>query len=540
MSPRSSSLAPSAHNISSRLSEKARRHPDKPAVIFRGRSQSFGSLENDCARIAAGLEDFGIGRGVRTALMVPPSPDFFALAFGLLRVGAVPVFIDPGMGLRSVGKCLEEAGPDAFIGIPLAHAARRLLGWSRGRDLRLVTVGRRWLWGGTTLEDLRKAPAGPPLATAADDAAAILFTSGSTGPPKGALYTHGIFSAQTDFLRDHFGISEQDVSLPTFPLFALFDVALGMTAIIPEMDFSRPGSVDPRKILGPIREFGVTQLFGSPALLDRVSRCETARKEHLASLKRVISAGAPVPPRIISRLVGLLPHGTQVHTPYGATESLPVCSIASREILGETAALSAQGYGTCVGRPVKGMEVRIIKISDEPIEEWSDSLLIDDGGIGEIVVAGPVVTREYYNLPAATRLAKIAGGRGKFYHRMGDLGYRDSKGRIWFCGRKAHRVTTAEGTLFSVCCEGVFNVHNLVRRTALVGVGPQGDQKPVLCVEARETKEIMAELLELAGQNEVTRSIRTVLFKDSFPVDTRHNSKIFREKLALWAAKRLK
>jgi acyl-CoA synthetase (AMP-forming)/AMP-acid ligase II len=232
-----------------------------------------------------------------------------------------------------------------------------------------------------------------------------------------------------------------------------------------------------------------------------------------------------------------------VHTPYGATEALPVASIGSDEILGDTRHRTPGGAGVCVGRPVEGMRVKVIRTSDDPIPAWRDDLELPRGEVGEIVVQGPVVTRSYYNRPESTALAKIADpARGAFYHRMGDLGYLDGQGRLWFCGRKSHRVITPAGTLYTVPCEGIFNAHPAVRRTALVGVPRPGGVEPVLCVETEQEtapappEVLRQELLALGAANPQTRAIRTILFHPSFPVDIRHNTKIFREKLAAWAA----
>ncbi len=202
--------------------------------------------------------------------------------------------------------------------------------------------------------------------------------------------------------------------------------------------------------------------------------------------------------------------------------------------------------GVCVGLPAPGLDVRIIKIVDAPISTWSDALLVNAGTIGEIVVSGPVVTHEYFHRPEATRLAKIADpARGAFYHRMGDVGYFDGNGRLWFCGRKSQRVITSGHTLFTVPCEAIFNAHPEVARSALVGIKKRGHVQPVICVEAvrwpsrRERRRLVEELLERAGLYAHTRMIETILFHRSFPVDARHNSKIFREKLARWAARKL-
>jgi olefin beta-lactone synthetase len=539
-------------NIADRLAEVAERLPNKKAVVWptgrdRGYAQvTFRELSEDVGRLAAGMRSVGITRGTRTILFVKPGKDFFALVFALFKVGAVPVMIDPGIGKQQMRACLSEVAADAFIGIPLAHVFRKLFPKAFTSVKTWITVGRRWCWGGLTLSDVRTAASGPveTSPTCAGDPAAILFTSGSTGPAKGVNYTHGTFDAQVRYLQSHFGFSEEDADLPTFPLFALFDAALGMTAVIPDMDFTKPGSVDPRRIISPIVDHGLTQMFGSPALLDRLSRFGMEHSIKLPTIRRVITAGAPVSPAILERLSRMLPASAEIHTPYGATEALPVASITGSEILADTAARSAQGGGTCVGQPMPEVDVRIIGIDDDPIGEWSDVVEVPRGDIGEIVVRGPMVTESYHNRPDATKLAKIGDG-DTVWHRMGDVGYFDEAGRLWFCGRKAHRVITKSGTMFTVPCESIINQHELVRRCALVGVGDPGHQVPVLCLELEPSaprgdhQGLTQELLGLASGNELTRNISKVLFHKSLPVDVRHNSKIFREKLAVWAAERL-
>ena len=541
-------------NIASHLPAMARRQPDNLAVtLWSGESLTFKELDEASGTLARGLESVGIGRGVRTVLMVKPSLDFFTLTFALFKCGAVPVVVDPGMGLDNLGVCLAEAEPEAFIGIPKAHAARVLFKWAKGTIRTNVTVGRRWFWGGHTLHDvsLRGRAAAVdvdyvPASTTADETAAILFTSGSTGVPKGAVYTHGNFSAQVEMIRETYAIKPGEIDMPTFPLFALFDPALGMAAVIPDMDASRPAHVRPRNIIEPILRHGVTNMFGSPALIDKVGRYGEAHGVKLPSLKRAITAGAPVPARVLERFSKMLSPDAQVFTPYGATESLPVCSIGSAEVLSETREKTDQGAGVCVGRPVKGTTVEIIRITKEevPIKDWKDELRVPRGEVGEIAVKGPVVTRSYLNREAATKLAKIAvRGSTDFYHRMGDLGYFDDEGRLWFCGRKSHRVVSSNETYYTIPCEGVFNAHPKVYRSALVGAKRLSEIEPVLVVEletdARESAGLRQELLALGAAQPHTKKIKTLLFHKSLPVDIRHNSKIFREKLAVWATERL-
>ncbi len=541
-------------NVARLLRRMARLQPYKRAVVYPSGRDRQGrvaythltfrqlDIESDC--LAQGLDHAGIRRGVRTILMVKPSLDFFALVFAMFKIGAVPVVVDPGMGVSRMLNCLKESRAQALIGIPAAHILRTLAPSYFKQVTIPVTVGRRWFWSGVTLNQIRSRQWEPyPMAdTRADEIAAILFTTGSTGPAKGVFYTHGVFDAQVRNIRAQFGITPDEIDLPTFPLFALFDPALGMTAIIPDMDPTRPAHVNPEKIIEAIVDHGVTNMFASPALLNRVGRYGKAQGIRLPTLKRVISAGAPATPDNIERFAAMLTDDAQIHTGYGATEAMPVSSFGSKEILSETRRLSEQGFGLCVGKPISGIDVRIIRISDGPIARWSDDLVVADGETGEIVVRGAQVTRGYFERPADDAQAKIKDGDA-LWHRMGDLGWMDKKGRIWFCGRKSHRVVTAGGTLFTIPCEAVFNNHPRVFRSALVGIGPPGQQRPVVCIELESgdrghgKRALTRELLDLAAANPITETIDTILYPRTFPVDIRHNSKIFREKLAVWAAK---
>jgi len=548
-------------NVSSHLRKMAQSQPYKRAVVCPTAKDAYGriayahltfqQLDQESDRMAHGFEALGITRGTRTLLMVKPSIDFFAITFAFFKVGAIPVVVDPGMGIGRMLSCLKQSRPKAMIGIPPAHVLR-IFQRKYFQTLKTwITVGRRLCWGGPTLSQIKKTPLEPFSAakTGRDETAAILFTTGSTGPAKGAIYTHGIFDAQIRHIQSHFHITEDEIDLPTFPLFALFDPALGMTAVIPDMDPTKPALVNPEKIIEAIHNHGVTNMFASPALLNRVGRYGVEKGIKLNSIKRVVSAGAPVSLDNIERFENMLNADAEIHTPYGATEAVPVISIASREILTQTKKLTRQGYGLCVGRPLDGIKVQIIKISDRPIPQWSDDLVEPNGEVGEITIQGDLVTKAYFENPEADALSKISAdstATEPIWHRMGDLGWKDPRGRIWFCGRKNHRVITPKGALFSIPCEAIFNIHPTVFRSALVGVGEPPDQKPVICIELEQSQgrrskaDIKKELLNIAQNHELTQEIDTVLFHRSFPVDIRHNSKIFREKLRIWAQKQLK
>lgn len=534
-------------NIAQALTQQATTQPDGIALIvprkrtaagWKDERHSYRTLDELSTRLAAGLAAEGITPGTRVAFMVPPSLEFFALFFALFKAGAVPVLIDPGIGIKPLKACLHEARPEVFLGITRAHIARLVLGWGRGQVRRHITVGPRLLWGGARYRDLAataisayQAPEVRP-----DDPAAILFTSGSTGIPKGVVYRQRHFAAQVELIRDQYRIKPGEVDLPTFPPFALFDPALGMTTVLPPMDFTRPARVDPAMLVSLIKEYSVTNLFGSPALMNTLTRHLDAEKIRLPGLKRVLSAGAPVHAKVIERLHRALGEHADIHTPYGATECLPVATISGRELAGGLSAGNRAGKGICVGQPLAANEVRVIAINDRPIELAEQAVDVSPGQVGEICVYGPTVTDTYWAREKQTRAAKMTDRQGRIWHRMGDLGWQDEQGRLWFCGRKSERVQTANGELYTECVEGPVNAVDGVYRSALVGLGEPGRQTPAVVIEPEPGADRAA--IRAAVQPLIARfGIERVEFSTAFPVDIRHNAKIRRHELAMRIAR---
>jgi acyl-CoA synthetase (AMP-forming)/AMP-acid ligase II len=511
--------------------------------------------------------------------MVRQGLPLIASVFAILRIGAVPVVIDPGMGLKSFLNCVTRSRPRALVGIPLAQGisrifrrpfrsvelrvsasnslTSRLATRSPDRTARPTTASEKVgpaLRAGLSLSGespeaqassesrphLRRTFPAPSetttlVGTAPSDLAAILFTSGSTGAPKGVCYEHGMFEAQVRVIRSTYEIEPGEIDLPMLPIFALFNPALGMTTIVPEIDPRRPAAFDPAKIVQAIRQENVTNSFGSPTLWRKIGDHCRAHNLTLPSLRRVLCAGAAVPKTLWENARSFLPAG-RLHSPYGATEALPVATISSDEIE------PTSTRGACVGRPAREMEIKIIDLVDGPIATLQDARELPRGTVGEIVVHGPVVTKTYDGLPESTALAKIAGAENAraIWHRMGDCGFFDLDGRLWFCGRKAERVETSSGTLHTEPCEQVFRQHPRAARCALIALGERGRQRPAIVVETRvrdstEARTLARELRQLALAHEHTADIKVFYFREKFPVDVRHNAKIHRLTLAQWA-----
>jgi acyl-coenzyme A synthetase/AMP-(fatty) acid ligase len=529
-------------NAADYLTRAAERYPSQWALLS-SRRMTFSQLQQEVDRCAHGLKRLGITQGCRTILLVKPGLEFFVLIYALFRTGAVPVLIDPGVGVKVMGDSLAKVNAGAFIGIPRAHLLRIIYPGVFKRVKIRATPGQ------VLSQHSPQGKPYPPCPLQPGDLAAIFFTSGSTGPPKGVIYHQAVLDAQLRYLQSHYQYGPGKINLCTFPLFGFFSISLGMTTVLADMDPAHPASVDPRGIVANIREYGCTDMFCSPMLMERLARYGVEKGVELPSLRRVVTAGAPVRPQLLESFKKLLKQGTELHVSYGATEALPVTDITASQLLRQAGPGVINGDGTCVGRALAGMEIRVIEIGDQPIDSWEKAPQLPAGAIGEIVVKGPVVTHKYLEAPQQEAEAKIynppAGG---IWHRMGDVGYLDREGRLWFCGRKAQRVVTAAGTLFTVPCEAIFNRHPRVFRSALVGVptGTAGPRKPVLCVQlepgdpGRDKKRLINELLEIGAAYPSTRDIKHILFPGSFPVDARHNAKIFREKLARWASRRVK
>lgn len=534
-------------NIARHLALMAAASPATAALkIPRGRTTAgdidyltltFSELAAEVAAWQLRLTTAGVQSGDRTLLMVRQGLPLIASAFALFSLGAVPIVIDPGMGLKNFLACVARSRPTALVGIPLARILSRLFRRTFSSVKHRIPADSS-LTARLTRANLQN-PKPLVVANRQDsDLAAVLFTSGSTGAPKGVCYEHGHFDAQVRLIRATYSIQPGEIDLPLLPIFALFNPALGMTTIVPEIDPRRPADLNPAHLVQAIRQENITNSFGSPTLWQKIGAHCVAENITLPTIRRILCAGAPVPTSLWSTSRSFLPNG-QLHSPYGATESLPLSTISSAEIADQLSEKRQPRPGACVGRPVAEITIKIIAPTDTPLADLTSARELPAGEIGEIIATGPVVTKSYDALPESTALAKISSPGG-IYHRLGDCGYFDDNGRLWFCGRKIERVTTAQGLLYTEPCEQIFRAHPRAARCALIGLGHAPDQFPAIVVEtsvldSTEAHALARELRELALTSPSTAAIKRFYFHPKFPVDVRHNAKIHRLTLTSWA-----
>jgi acyl-CoA synthetase (AMP-forming)/AMP-acid ligase II len=545
-------------NLSLLLNEAATRCPKKPAMIVAqslapdGTSPytklSFAELDNDVQQYAIGIEAIGIGVATRTLVMLRPGFELVTVVFALLRVGAIPVFIDEGMGVDSMLRCIEEVGPTAMFGVPRALALRDTHPDTFNSVRIVVAVSETRLPGAHHFLDLRRAVDLHAAAhVAAEDLSLILFTTGSTGRPKGVQYTPRVVRSQLAVMKDTWALTEQDVDLSTFPTFVIGTIAIGMTVVVPDIDPANPSRADPRRIIQAIQDHQTTYTFGPPALWDKVTRYCLAHAIQLPSMRNILVAGAPVPAALIRRFLKILPNGA-CHTPMGATEANPITTISMHELIVDTLEQTDQGKGVCVGRPLAGHEIRVIRIVDQVIADWREAQVLGTDELGELVVLGPVVTHHYFGRAEATCAAKIYGDPAGIAHRLGDTGFIDKEGRVWFCGRRAHVINTEGVDWYPLQVESIFNSEPDIWRTALVSIEENGNPALALCIEFEPEAtpadwqvpaQRLAELQDKARRLKLP--IRHFFSRpEGFPVDIRHNSKINRPALGAWARERLK
>lgn len=525
-------------NITDHLFNFADDFPDKHAVLYPEKI-TFSGLTGRIDQYASFLLQAGVREKTKTIVLVSPGIELFALVYALLRIGAIPIMIDPGMGYRAMVLSLSSCGAEAFIGISKSHVLRVIYRKAFKSVKHYFSSGRFFIPGAMKIpERAKKMKSDYPRSTPGiDDTAAIFYTSGSTGPAKPVVYTVRMLQAQIAYMKNHFKYCPDDVDLCTFPLIGLLVLSHGISVVFADMDMTRPGKAKPDKIIQNLHRYSCTSMFCSPMILEKITFYGRSNKILIPALSKVFTAGAPVSPALLKDFRDLLLEAAIVHTPFGSTEALSVTDITDLELISLYDETLANIEGMCVGSSLDEIELKIIDIKDEPIEHIDDCFILSEGTVGEIIVTGPNVSQEYYYLDEANRMLKIADRiEGVKWHRTGDLGRMDAEGRIWFYGRKSHRVESIFGRHFTIPCEAVFNKHPDVRRSALVGITQGNDIIPAICIELKDHKlrseDLKKELIALADGYDHTNCISRIFFIRKFPVDPRHNAKINRELLA--------
>jgi acyl-CoA synthetase (AMP-forming)/AMP-acid ligase II/pimeloyl-ACP methyl ester carboxylesterase len=518
---------------------------DGPRVV------SWKLLSRRVRQIAAGLTRVGVKKGDRVSLLIQPGADLTAVLYACLRIGAVVVVADAGLGLRGLTRAVRGSWPDHVIGAAPGLMAARALGWPGQKisTVRFPEVTGRALGISHTLADIIELGVDEelPQAPRPDDVAAVLFTSGSTGPAKGVVYTHDQLSAVAETLSEQYGIGVGTGLVAGFAPFALLGPALGARSVTPDMIVTSPKTLTARAVADAVAAVDATVLFLSPAAVANVvaTAGDLAHTDHVAlgSVERFLSAGAPVSEALLSAISALMP-GATAHTPYGMTEGLLLTDItlegireAGVQLAADIAANRASAGGVCVGVPAASARVRIAALDANA--DATGVASTTPNVTGEIVVSAPHVKDHYDRLWLTDRMSKRGGPSGERWHRTGDVGHLDDAGRLWVEGRLPHVLVTPSGIVTPVAPEVRIESLDRVARAAISGVGPRGTQQVVAVVEttppARRVSladdALAAAVREVAGVD-----VSAILVVPHLPTDIRHNSKIDRVRLSTWAA----
>jgi len=504
------------NNIASMLDKVTISHGNRAALVYKGGSITFGDLQTKVKQCANMLTEYGLKTGERVIIMIPMSAELYVVLLAIIRCGAVAVFVDPWIPMKQIAAFSAFAQPGGFIGIAKSHVLR-LLDRKLSRLKISITTGPTLLGlpARYSLHEMEKYKAeGDAAAVSKDDPALITFTSGSSGIPKGANRTHGFLIAQYEALCRELQYTDDDIDMPMFPVFALRNIAAGITSVIPDMDFKNVAEVNAELIYRQLTENNVSIVTASPPFIDRLSI-----KGAPSSLRRILTGGAPVSAKQLQKWKKAFPN-SKIEIIYGSTEAEPVAHISADERL---AAEAASGY--CCGKPTPLVKTCIIKISKDRIDpENLAQIRLPAGEVGELLVAGNHVCRSYFNNSEAVLDNKVFDHEGTCWHRMGDTGYFDKDGRFFLTGRVHSTIIRKGEVLHAQLIEAEFaEQYPDAEHIAALEI----DGKLVVIVQRTDTLPQASPAAPLPS----VEADRLIITRTKLPLDPRHNSKIDYSKL---------
>ena len=508
-------------NVAHLLEERAAVSGGEPALLQGEQILTFAGLARAAEHAAVQLRTAGVEPGQVVLVLVPMSVELYVALNALLRLGAIAMFLDPSAGRPHIDSCCSIRPPQAFVGSPRAHLLR--LACKSLRQIPIQFCVGRGIWGAprldTTPPDTNRNEARARIEPcSAETPALIRFTSGSTGEPKAAVRTHGFLREQQRVIERSFRLVTGEMDLATMPMFILANLASGVSSVIPPGDWRAPGEVDPGPVLRCLQARRPHRISASPAFLERLADFCAGKAETLPSLEKIFTGGAPVFPYLLDKLQAMAPRA-EITAVYGSTEAEPISQINRADLAESDLADMRSGKGLLAGWPDPAIQVRILgeemNRTHGPITQAEfQTAWLPCGQPGEILVSGPHVQPGYWQGrgEAETKLRVDDA----VWHRTGDAGYLDARGRLWLLGRQSARVRDERGTLYPFQVECAAAGHPAVRRAALVA--HQG--RRWLAVEPRRGAAIpdLASSLAWAGLDGI-RLLR-------LPVDPRHNAKI--------------
>jgi acyl-CoA synthetase (AMP-forming)/AMP-acid ligase II len=481
---------------------------------------------------AQGLLDLGIQKGDRVIIFLPMGLDMYTAMFAVQRIGAIAVFLDSWARANHLGASADCVDPKAMISFkPAFDLVAQVPEFSK--------MPLKILWGaGEGFEhrfDKLLATSGeaPIAAVESEFTALITFTTGSSGTPKGANRTHRFLSAQHEALNGVIPYTPADRDLPAFPIFSLNNLAAGVTTVLPALDLARPSERDPAMLISQIVTQGVSCATLSPSMLVGVAKHCHATSTQMSGLRRVVTGGAPISKDDVASFVEIAPNA-ELWVLYGSTEVEPMAHIEGHAWLAQKPKSSDPEIleeGVNVGHIDSSLDYKFIKIRKDGIDlketPWSE-IELPKGEIGEFIVSGDHVCRDYYNNPGAFFKAKIMGEDGRVWHRTGDLAYLDDEGHLWMVGRIHNAIERGGKYHFPVRPEVLLKRMEFTAQAAYLGLPDASlTEKTAVALKLREgasQEQVVAEVKRVFAKNQIP--VDEIHLVESIPMDPRHHSKV--------------